>query len=544
MNIVVIEVPELGNRSYLVHDGTLAIVIDPSRRIAQIRSVADSECVSIKAIFETHIHNDYVSGGLALAKTTGAQYYLSANDKVSFSHHKINDGETVNIGKLNVKVIASPGHTHNHLSYLVDDGTDNTALFSGGSLLYGSVGRTDLISDKDTKELAGKQYETAQKFIKSFKADTKLFPTHGFGSFCAAGETDNNGESTLGSETKSNSVYIVRDKSRFINELIAGFDAYPSYYSYMAAANSKGVSEWGGLPLVDLNAVQVKTAVHEGAGLVDLRSRKVFADRHIRGSYNIEFGDSVATYVGWLMPWEEPLIFIDDSSNADKANEQLSLIGKDNSAGKASADRLSSLMDSSYAVQTYNDLKNQDLNLITVLDVRRNSEWDKAHIPEAIHIPLHELSNKLSLIPKDRAVWVHCAAGYRAAMGASILSGSSYDVVLIDDKFENAIKLGLVDSDDKGLVQAVVSGEAVLVDVRETEEWAEAHAENALHLQVGRILNGDLSGLDKNKKIYLYCASGGRAGMAAAYLSAQGYDALSIGGLSDWKAAGGSILSL
>lgn len=543
MNIVVIEVPELGNRSYLVHDGTLAFVIDPSRRIAQIQSVAEREAVSIEAIFETHLHNDYVSGGLALAKKTAAKYYLSSNDQVSFNHNKINDGETIRVGKITIKVVASPGHTHNHLSYLVEDGNDTPALFSGGSLLYGSVGRTDLISANDTAELAEKQYETVQKYIKSFKPDTKLYPTHGFGSFCAAGETDNNSESTLGHEKQSNSVYLAKDKRRFVKELVDSFDAYPSYYNYMATANSNGVNEWSGVPLVDLNEAQVKTAMHEGVGLIDIRGRIAFANRHIRGSYNIEFGDSVATYVGWLVPWEEPLVFIaDNSSEADKANEQLSLIGKDNSTGKATADRLNSIMNASYAVKDFSDLKEQDLHSISVVDVRRNSEWDKGHIPEAIHVPLHELRNKLDLIPRDRAVWVHCAAGYRAAMGASILSGSSYDVTLIDDKFDNAISLGLVESDNKGLVQDVLNGDATLVDVRETDEWQIEHAENAHHIQLGRILNGDLSGIEKNKKVFLYCASGGRAGMAAAYLSAQGYDAQSVGGLADWQAAGGNIL--
>jgi glyoxylase-like metal-dependent hydrolase (beta-lactamase superfamily II) len=195
MKTIVIDVPELGNRSYIVHDGKNAIIIDPSRRTQEI--IDRAKGLDIKAVFETHIHNDYVTGGYQLSAKLAIPYYVSAADPVSFARVSIEDKQKVVIGELNITAIASPGHTLSHLSYLVEQTGETDRLFTGGSVLYGTVGRPDLISKQATPDLAKAQYQTAHHFVEILEPETIIYPTHGFGSFCAATPTEAVDHSTL-----------------------------------------------------------------------------------------------------------------------------------------------------------------------------------------------------------------------------------------------------------------------------------------------------------------------------------------------------------
>ena len=186
MDVVVIETRPLGDRSYLVHDGQVALVIDPQRDTDRVDAAAAEAGVRITHVAETHLHNDYLTGGLILARTHGAAYLVNGADAVGFDRVKIADGDTVRVGRLTVKAVATPGHTHHHLSYVVTDGQEQ-AVFSGGSLLYGSVGRTDLVSDEDTEELTHAQYSSVRRLAAEATPDAALYPTHGFGSFCSSG---------------------------------------------------------------------------------------------------------------------------------------------------------------------------------------------------------------------------------------------------------------------------------------------------------------------------------------------------------------------
>lgn len=445
MNVTALDVPELGNRSYIIHDGEIAVVVDPSRRSQEFINRAKELGVAIKAVFETHIHNDYVTGGYALAQKLGAPYYVSAEDEVSFAREEVEPDQTINVGKLKITALKSPGHTFHHLSYLIEEPDSAPALFSGGSLLYGAVGRPDLVSAESTAPLANAQYQTAQFFIERLTPETRLYPTHGFGSFCAATDTESVDVSTLAEQLKTNHAYTSKDQESFVRELINGLDAYPSYYAYMGPANLKGPLE----PSLEdpslLTKEAVMRALHEGAAIVDMRSRTAYAAEHVPGTYSIELSNSLATYVGWLIAWEAPLILVAESSEEVKmAREQLSLIGREIVAGQVRpADLLQGLgKPSSYPVRSFADLAIiQDET--KVLDVRRNAEWKKDHIKNALHIPLHELSSRLKEVPEDHEVWVHCGSGFRASIGASILSGAGKEPVLIDDSFDKAKQAGL-----------------------------------------------------------------------------------------------------
>lgn len=444
MKIVPIDVPELGNRSYIVHDGVTGVVFDPSRRSQELIDKATAEGVQIKAVFETHIHNDYVTGGYALATKLGAPYYVSAQDKVSFEREEIKPEQTVEVGTLRVTALASPGHTFHHLSYLVEQDGETPALFSGGSLLYGAVGRPDLVSAEATLPLAKAQYQTAQFYIERLTPETLLYPTHGFGSFCAATETESVAVSTIKHQLEVNQAYTSTNEDEFVSELVANLDAYPSYYAHMAPANIKGPLD------PDLEAPEVLTreavmrALHEGAAIIDMRSHKAYAAEHLPGTYNVEMSNSLATYVGWIIAWEAPLVVVAETAEEVlTAREQLSLIGREIVAGQVSPKELlkSTESNASYPLRSFSDLANEPNAL--VLDVRRKGEWNKDHIKGSLNIPLHELSGRMDEVSGTQPVWVHCLSSFRASIAASMLSGAHKQVVLVDDIFANAVKAGL-----------------------------------------------------------------------------------------------------
>lgn len=541
MNIIPIDVPELGNRSYLIHDGRDAVLIDPSRRIQQIATIAQKEQVRIRAIFETHVHNDYITGGFSLGRQLKIPYYISGHDNIAFSHEHIESEQSIAIGTLTITAIATPGHTHHHTGYLVSTGKAVPAFFSGGSLLYGAVGRTDLVSEKYTKPLAEAQYKTAHYLAKRLRPDTKLYPTHGFGSFCAANQAEDVSVSTLAHQLKVNPAYTATDLETFVKELVAGLDTYPAYYAHMSPANAEG-------PLIPqltapakLSRESLLAAVHSGAGVVDIRSRTAYAAQHLPGTYSIEASNELATYIGWLIAWDAPLILIAESPEAvASAQEQLSLIGRDIVDGQITpSNALNSADVKSYPVHTFADLT-ETSRRPTILDVRRQSEWQKAHVDHAIHIPLHELRTRLDELSNDSPIWVYCSSGFRASIAASILASNRRDVVLVDDSFSSALKLGLVPVTRQPFVGEVHAGGSQLVDIRDDAEWNAGHAEGALHMPLGRIMGGDLEPLDIRKPVYLYCETGERSGMAEDFLRSMGFDATNIGSLNDWLQAGGS----
>src|SRR5579859_4327060 len=228
--VLTIETPALGDRSYLVHDGTAALVIDPQRDTDRVSALAAAHGVRITHIAETHIHNDYLSGGPALAAAAGA---------VAFDRTPIAGGDTVEVSDaLRVRVLATPGHTFTHLSYVLESGGQVAGVFTGGSLLYGATGRPDLLGPEHTGALARAQYASAHRLAAALPDFTPVFPTHGFGSFCSAGPVGER-ESTIGAEKLANPV-LTRTEREYLDTLLAGLDTWPAYYAHMAPANLAG----------------------------------------------------------------------------------------------------------------------------------------------------------------------------------------------------------------------------------------------------------------------------------------------------------------
>jgi hydroxyacylglutathione hydrolase len=446
IEIVPIETPSLGDRSYLATDGTVAVVIDPQRDFDRVLAIAGDRGAAITHVFETHIHNDYITGGLALAAQTGARYHVNAADQVSFHRTPVTDGEFIEAGTMGVRVISTPGHTFTHLTYALADGDRVIAAFTGGSLLIGSTGRTDLLGAAHRADLARAQFRSARRLARELPADTAVCPTHGFGSFCAAAP-GTGGSSTIADEKRANPV-LTLEETAYVEHLLAGLDAFPAYYAHMGAANAAGPAAPDLSPPRPADPAELRRRIDAGEWVVDLRSRTAFAAGHVRGCLHFELGDNLATYLGWLIPWGMPLTLLAQKpGDLVEAQRQLARIGIDNPGAGATGppqdwadgEALRSYPVANFAAVTQARGRQEPMIL---LDVRRDSEWRSARIDAALHIPLHELAARIGDIPSGR-IWVHCRAGYRASVAASILDAAGRDVVLIDDDIDCAEQAGL-----------------------------------------------------------------------------------------------------
>jgi hydroxyacylglutathione hydrolase len=461
---LIIDTPTLGDRSYLVHDGKVAFVVDPQRDIDRVLDLLAEHGLQLRDVFETHIHNDYITGGLALARAVGATYHVNAADPVEFARHPISDGETVAVGdRMRVTAIATPGHTFTHLSYaltdaLTDAGASDSgvgagtrlsasgAVFSGGSLLYGATGRPDLLGAEHTHDLVRHQHASAHRLADVLPDGAAVFPTHGFGSFCSATQSDATA-STIGDEKRSNPVLTLAEND-WVDALLAGLDAWPAYYAHMAPGNLTGPSEPDLSPPALADPGELRARIEAGEWVVDLRHRTAFAAGHAPGSLNFGLEGPFATYLGWLISWGTPLTLLGETpEDVALAQRELARIGIDRPVAHATGgpgdwigaeDSLAS-----FPTATFRDLAQvRHHRDVVILDVRRAQEYAGGGIDGAVNIPLHDLPQRLGDVPPGE-IWVHCAGGYRASIAASLLAGAGRHVVAVDDDFANVSPAGL-----------------------------------------------------------------------------------------------------
>lgn len=443
--IIAIDTPSLGDRSYLAHDGTIAVVIDPQRDIGRVLDAASAAGVMITHVFETHLHNDYVTGGLALAEATGAAYHVNVADQVAFGREAVRDGDVIEASpSLRMRVMATPGHTFTHLSYaLLADG-HRPAVFTGGSLLYGSTGRPDLLGTAHAGSLAGAQYDSAHRLASLLPDETAIYPTHGFGSFCSATQAVGSA-STIGQERRANPVLVLGEQA-YVDSLLAGLDAYPAYYAHMGPENAAGPGGADLSPLRAADTAELLRRIQAGEWAADLRARTVFAAGHLAGTISFPLDTDFATYLGWLIPWGTPLTLLGDTPDqVAEAQRELVRIGiRPAASATGSPARWAAGQPlRSYPVAGYADLEAVRRHRpVTVLDVRRNLEWAQSHLEGAVHIPIHELPARLTEVPPGE-IWVHCQSGYRAAIAASLLDAAGRAVVAVDDEYDRAGRAGL-----------------------------------------------------------------------------------------------------
>jgi hydroxyacylglutathione hydrolase len=453
LNVVTYEAAGLGDRSYLVHDGHTAAVVDPQRDPGPYLSTAEELGLDVSLVLETHVHNDYVSGGLALARRTGASYAIPGEEPVSFSSEceALGEGDVLKVGELTLKVLSTPGHTPHHLSYLVESSQGATVVLTGGSLLAGATGRTDLFGSDEAPILAEQQWRSVRRLLEQLPSDTTVLPTHGFGSFCAARPTVTGPVTafTIETERDRNPVALLQ-LAAFIESMAVDPPPVPAYYAHMGPLNRAGAKEPANGPIPWVPPASLPGLAQIGTTIVDLRQRRIFADDHWRGALNMELGPSLSTYLGWLIPFAAPVVVIARSlDDTLEARHLLARIGREALAGWTADDFVTSLdqdVRGHYQVAGFHDLAAQGElgGLPTVVDVRFPHEWRAGHILGARNIPVPEFSAFCATLPgTDEEIWVHCAAGYRAAIAASLLSSRGLRPVLVDDIFDNAVAAGL-----------------------------------------------------------------------------------------------------
>jgi glyoxylase-like metal-dependent hydrolase (beta-lactamase superfamily II)/rhodanese-related sulfurtransferase len=408
----------LGNSSYLVDIGDgRALVIDPARHPGAYLAEAKRRRLEVAWAAETHLHADFVSGARELG-ALGAELLVPGHGGHGYAVRGLGDGERIDLGRLTLRALATPGHTPEHLAYQLLDGTRPLGLFSGGSLLVGAVARPDLIDPERTEELARSLWRGLQERILSLPDDLPVYPTHGAGSFCAA-PAGGDRTTTIGREKAANPLLAAPDEDAFVKLLLDGLGSYPPYFLHLREVNRVGPHLYGpghpGLP--ELAADDVARLVRGGAWLVDARPVDAFAGGHVPGSVSIALRPQFATWLGWLIPEDAPLVFIlDDTQDRADLVRQARNIGYEQLLGElaggvgdweATGQRLTTLPLAEAAAADG-----------TVIDVRQSAEYEAGHVPGAFHVELGGLDP--AALPAGPVV-VMCGHGERAASAASLL---------------------------------------------------------------------------------------------------------------------------
>ena len=434
MDVKVLTTPGLGDKSYvLVHEG-VAIVVDPQRDIDRFTEVLHDSGAMLRFVFETHLHNDYVSGGLHLAAETGAELVLPAGAGTMFAYTPAFHHEDLDAGPFQIRPLHTPGHTPEHVSYLVLVGGEPEAVFSGGSLLVGSAGRTDLLGLGRATSLVRLQYGSVTR-IAALPESVDLYPTHGAGSFCTASEAGGT-TSTIGAERASNPVLRSDNPETFAEAQLSGLPPFPTYYAQMGPINLAGPEPFQPHPVPELTPTEVRSAIDAGIQLVDARYKTTFAAGHIPGSWGIELGSDFATWVGWLLPFNAPIVLVlEEGESLDEALVALARIGFENVQGVVwglDAWREEGRSVASHQTMTAREFLEEGNGARQVVDVRAPTEWASGTLEGTI---LAHLPDLLETIPaevdRDQPVYLGCTTGHRASIAAGALLDRGYTPVVL-----------------------------------------------------------------------------------------------------------------
>ena len=412
----------LGNSSYLIDLGDgRALVIDPERDPAPYLRVAERRGLVLAYSAETHLHADFVSGSRELA-THGAQVLAAAAGHTAFEHRGLDDGEEVNLGGLTLRALSTPGHTPEHLSYLLLDGVAPVALFSGGSLLVGSVARTDLIDPGQTEQLARALWRSLHERVLTLPDDLAVYPTHGAGSFCSA-PISGERATTIGAEKAANALLTAPDEDAFVKLLLDSLGTYPPYFSRLREVNRLGPSVFGPEQpkLAQLDAQTVRQRLAAGAAVIDVRPISAFAEAHIPGALSIELRDQFSTWLGWLVDEQRPIIFV-----IDRDQDRAEVVRQ---AHKVGYERLEGELAGGMMAWRSAGFESRQIVLVrpaqatgTIVDVRQASEFVAGHVPGALHVELGSLED--AALPLRESLTVMCGHGERAMTAASLLAAS------------------------------------------------------------------------------------------------------------------------
>ncbi|MFF7764779.1 MBL fold metallo-hydrolase [Streptomyces griseorubiginosus] len=421
----------LGNSAYLLDLGDgRALAMDASRDLRALNATAERRGLRIAFAADTHLHGDFLSGAVQLGHDTGATVLASAAGRRAFAHKALVDGDEVDLGGLTLRALATPGHTDEHLSFLLLDGSREIGVFTGGSLIVNSAARTDLLGPQRTEELARAQYRSL-KLLTALPDETAVWPTHGAGSFCSA-PPGTERTTTIGAQKHANPLLAAPDEDTFVAQLIASLGTYPAYFDRLGEINRRGpglLTEQPPLPA--LSAQQVWALIADGGYVVDVRAAADYAAGHIPGSLSIPLRDQFATWLGWLLPDTAPLVFVtSESQDLSEIVWQAYKIGYERLAGHLRGGMDAWLADGNPQTTT-SFLTASRAAGRPYVDVRQESEFAAGHVPGAVHIELGALNDSAADAPTGPVV--ACGHGERAMTAASLLERAGHtDIAVLD----------------------------------------------------------------------------------------------------------------
>jgi hydroxyacylglutathione hydrolase len=421
----------LGNSAYLVDLGDgQALAVDASRDLRVLRVAAGRRGLTVAYAADTHLHADFLSGAVQLAHDDGATVLASAAGHRAFEHTALADGDETDLGGLTLRALSTPGHTDEHVSFLLLDGPRELGIFTGGSLIVGSAARTDLLGADRAEELARAQYRSLRR-LAELPDDTAVWPTHGAGSFCSAPPGAER-TTTIAAQKQANPLLAAPDEDTFVRELLGSLGSYPAYFDRLGEINRRGPAVLDSAPaLPALTMYQVRELLAQGAQIVDARPVADFAAGHIPGAISIPLRDQFATWLGWLLPEDTPLVIV-IRPGQDLAELKWQAL-------KIGYERLVGHLAGGMAAWTAGGGPQERIELVTadriadrpVLDIRQRAEHTAAHIPGAVHIELGDLIARSDDAP--RGAVVACGHGERAMTAASLLKRAGHsDLAVLD----------------------------------------------------------------------------------------------------------------
>lgn len=428
-----ISTASLGDHSYIVVVDDEAVAIDIQRDLERFEEVLSGVDARLIAVFETHIHNDYVSGGKRLAESHDAAYILPANTGAPYDHTPLADGRSIDVGNWLIRAMHTPGHTYNHTSYVLEAPDGPVAIFSGGSMLVGAVGRSDLLGPDHTEALLARQYASMHRIAAELDDPSVVAPTHGSGSFCSASDVADS-TSTISQEKLRNPALTASSLESFGIGQRAGYKRFPLYYQYMAPSNMESMNAPPTEPLAAVSSIE-DTA---GAVLVDVRPFAEYAAGHIPGSLSFEMSNDDAVYMGWTMEWGTPVALIGSVEAAQEVRVHLQRIGWDAVIGRIDPSALSELSDDPLATTEIATFSELGLPIRSaLLDVRDPIEHMDGVIPGAVLAHLADVGADPDRFIDGDPIVVYCASGNRAGIAAGLLEAAGGSAVVVKDDLSN-----------------------------------------------------------------------------------------------------------
>jgi hydroxyacylglutathione hydrolase len=432
----------LGNSSYLVASEATgqAVLIDPQRDVDRYVQIAEGLGLAVTHAVETHLHADFVSGLRELAEQYQVIIGASAEAQLAFDHLPLCEGDSIALGDLTLSVLATPGHTPEHISFTLAeaDKPAPSAIFTGGALIVGGDARTDLLGPHLTDTLTRSLYHTIRDKLLRLPDEVAVYPTHGAGSFCNAPSSPER-TTTIGRERQWNPLTRAESEEAFVKHALDDLPSYPTYFHFLRAVNQLRTNVLRGIPaLQPLRPEVVREQQAQGVAVVDVRTPREFAGGHIPNAFGIPLATPLNTWAGWVVPFGAPIILVaDDVTTREEAVRQLIRIGYDDLRGHLEGG-MAAWVAEGFPIARVPILSAEELyrerarvDGLQVLDVRQDAEWRAGHLVGALHIEGGRLRRDAPPLPKDAPVVVHCGHADRSTVAISLLQQRGYENVAL-----------------------------------------------------------------------------------------------------------------